>query len=72
MADLVSPALLGGDDDEEEEGLEEAEIETLKEAGLISRKKGGNPRKSKHIVFVENADQGQCCHFYVLQRMAEV
>ncbi|KAF7347642.1 hypothetical protein MVEN_01521200 [Mycena venus] len=56
LADLMKPGALENDEDIEE--LEPDEIETLQEAGIISKHKG-KARAAKHIVFVENEDEAR-------------
>lgn len=55
MADLMKPGALENDEDIEE--LEPDEIETLQDAGIIPKRKGKG-RAPKHIVFVDNEDEG--------------
>ncbi|KAG6866054.1 hypothetical protein C0991_009151 [Blastosporella zonata] len=53
MADLMKPGLL---DKEAENDLDEEELQTLMDAGIISAQSGrSGRRKGKHIVFVDNA-----------------
>jgi U3 small nucleolar RNA-associated protein 11 len=56
LADLMKPLSDGRD-----EGLEEDELETLRDAGIILRpRKGKGKSGPKHIVFVESNDEGAC------------
>ena len=52
MADLLKSDLLG----EAVDSLDEEECQILGDAGIISLPKGR--RKGKHIVFVENEEEG--------------
>lgn len=47
------------------EGLEEEELEALREAGIItdpSSNKKGKKRSARHIVFAEDEAEGDCLH----------
>ncbi|KAG6817733.1 hypothetical protein H0H87_004524 [Tephrocybe sp. NHM501043] len=56
MADLMKPGLL---DEEAETELQEEELQTLVDAGIISARSGrSGRRKGKHIVFVDNETEG--------------
>lgn len=58
MADLMKPSSL---DEQAEDDLEQGELQTLIDAGIISgRSRPG--RKGKHIVFVENEAEGAFSH----------
>ncbi|KAJ7161350.1 u3 small nucleolar RNA-associated protein 11 [Mycena crocata] len=55
MADLMKPGALELGDDTED--LDEEEIETLKNAGIISARKGKS--RAKHIVFVQDEEEAR-------------
>jgi len=54
MADLLKSDLLG----EAIDHLDEEECQILGDAGIISQRKPKGRRKSNHIVFVENEEEG--------------
>lgn len=67
LADLIRPiASKDEDGGDAEEGLDEEELEILRDAGVISAPKGKrkarNARKPTHIVFVDSKDDGML-HF---------
>ncbi|KII94110.1 hypothetical protein PLICRDRAFT_99416 [Plicaturopsis crispa FD-325 SS-3] len=64
LADLIRPiASKDEDGGDEEEGLDEEELEILRDAGVISAPKGKrkarNSRKPTHIVFVDSKDDAR-------------
>jgi len=66
LADLMTPGSLHHGVGVEPEGeLDDEELQILKDAGIISRPskgKGKGRRKPKHIVFVDNEDEGTSIH----------
>ena len=62
LADLVKPGIGAGEEEDDE--LDQDEINVLIEAGVIAssssqiKKSGKKKAKAKHIVFVENEEQG--------------
>ncbi|KAJ7040385.1 u3 small nucleolar RNA-associated protein 11 [Mycena alexandri] len=56
MADLMTPGAL--ENDEDAEGLDAQEIETLQNAGIISKRKG-KARVPKHIIFAEDEEEAR-------------
>jgi U3 small nucleolar RNA-associated protein 11 len=52
--------------EDDDAGLDEEELEVLREAGVIAgpskveRKRGSSQPQAKHIIFVENEEEGMC------------
>ncbi|EJD03662.1 u3 small nucleolar RNA-associated protein 11 [Fomitiporia mediterranea MF3/22] len=63
LADLIAPYLTSEKGAEEEsDGLDEEELDVLRQAGIIKAPKSRRQtakRSSKHIIFVENVDEAQ-------------
>lgn len=59
LADLMKPGALGDESNEYEDELDPEDLETLKNAGIISGKsRKGKGRQPKHIVFVDDEEAG--------------
>ncbi|KAH9950901.1 small-subunit processome [Amylocystis lapponica] len=65
LADLLKPGSLEGDGEGEKE-LDKADVEVLREAGVISapssshsRRKSGGGRKAKHFIFAETVEEAR-------------
>jgi len=60
-------------DDDDDTGLDEDELEILKDAGIIARSSKTHKRRprhlAKHVVFVENEEEGMHGKFYWLARI---
>lgn len=57
--------------EDDEEGLQEEELEILREAGLIAARSSGKPKRRKstrgtpkHIVFAEDEAEGMFLHLF--------
>ncbi|KAJ6621096.1 small-subunit processome [Mycena sp. CBHHK59/15] len=57
MADLMKSGSLEDEDDMDD--LDDDEIKTLQDAGIIPKRKGKGRAQAKHIVFVENEDEAR-------------
>ncbi|KAJ3523811.1 hypothetical protein NM688_g8664 [Phlebia brevispora] len=61
LADLVKPL----DEDEDEDALDEAELEVLREAGILpkaaplKKRRKARQTRTKHVVFAENEDEAR-------------
>ena len=76
LADLIAPHLSKGADVDGglEGGLEDEELDILREAGIISGKFSGRApkRSTKHIVFVDNESEGLFYFYYCIMFFAHV